>query len=395
MLDYLPFILFLMLLAVFLQAESALTIFYLILGSFLLGLWWNKRALQHIQIHRKFDDHAFLSEKIPVQLVIENKSILPILWIEIHESLPVNLRAGVSVKHVFSLASRGKKVFDYHLTAFKRGFYPVGPLVASSGDPLGLTQPTQIRYPADFLTIYPRIIPLKALGLRSRSPFGTLKHRNPVFEDASRTIGKRNYEPGDSIRRIDWKSTAATGTLQVRLYEASIALDIALILDLHTENYDMHSLYDAAELSIVAAASLAAWGHQQGQSIGLFTNGIDPENGTSPPQPLPPRKGSGHLIQLLENLARIQLGKLQPISLLIQNALADLPWGTTLVLISGGLDENTLKQLFQARKKGLNTMVLLCGHPDASTLPKDLAMSYHIPIHTITTTRDLEILGSM
>jgi uncharacterized protein (DUF58 family) len=164
---------------------------------------------------------------------------------------------------------------------------------------------------------------------------------------------------------------------------------------LHTENYDMHSLYDAAELSIVAAASLAAWGHQQGQSIGLFTNGIDPENGTSPPQPLPPRKGSGHLIQLLENLARIQLGKLQPISLLIQNALADLPWGTTLVLISGGLDENTLKQLFQARKKGLNTMVLLCGHPDASTLPKDLAMSYHIPIHTITTTRDLEILGSM
>lgn len=393
MADYLPFIIFLMILAVFLRAESALTIFYMIIGTFLLGLWWNKKSLQHIKITRQYENHAFFGEDISVIVNIENKSILPILWLEIHESLPVNLRAGRNVKQVFSLGIRGKKEIEYTLSAFKRGYYSLGPLLAHSGDPLGLVKPHQTEFASDPLTVYPQIVNLDKLGLPSRSPFGTLKHHNPIYEDPSRTMGKREYQSGDSMRRIDWKSSASSGQLQTKLYKASIALEVSILLDLDKNSYDIKSFYDDTELAVVAAASLAAWGKRHKQAIGLVTNGIDPSQENKMPKPVPPKKGAGHLINILEILARIQPGDALSIDSLIHDARATLSWGTTIVLISGSLRDDVLEQLFQARKTGLNPVVILTGHPGDLAQQQKLAELYHIPLHRATYPIDLETIN--
>ena len=391
MADFLPFIIFLMILALFLKAESALTIFYMILGIFLLSLWWSKRSLHYIDIHRDYEDHAFLGQDVPVKLVIENRSILPILWLEIHESLPVNLRAGREVKQVFSLGIRGRKEINYTISALKRGYYSLGPLQAHTGDPFGLVKPGHAEYKTDTLTIYPRIVSLDSLGLPSRSPFGTLKHKNPIFEDPSRIMGKREFQHGDSIRRIDWKSTAASGQLQVKLYEASIALATSLLLDLDRRSYRMMTYYDATELAITAAASLAAWGKAHKQSFGLVTNGLDPSQENKMPLPLPPKKGSGHFINMLEILARIQPGNSLSIETFIQEACADLSWGTTIVLISGGIRDQIVKQLFQARKTGLNPVVMIIGQTENIAYQRRLAGHYKIPLYTAASTRELQV----
>ena len=393
MADFLPFIIFLMVLAVFLRAESALTIFYMIIGIFILGFWWNRRAISHIEVTRDFGDHAFLGDEITVKLIINNRSILPVLWLEIHESLPVNLRAGRSVKHVFSLGIRDKKEIHYQLNALKRGYYALGPLLFQSGDPLGLVKPEQKEFPESPLTIYPRIVSLTSLGLPSRSPFGTLKHQNPIFEDPSRKMGKRDYQYGDSIRKIDWKSTASTGKLQVKIYEASIALEVAILLDLHRNSYDIKTFYDATELAVTAAASIAAWGKSHKQSIGLTTTGVDPLHGEDIPRPLPPRKGAGHFINILEILARLQPGDTTPIDTLIQDSLAGLTWGTTIVLISGKIKKQTLDQLYQARKRGLNPVVILTGRPGNLAEIKQISSHFNIPLYSPSYSHDLRTMG--
>lgn len=392
MADFLPFIVFLMILTVFLRAEPALTVFYLIIGIFILGFWWNKRVVHHINISRDYFDHAFLKDKISVRLTIENTSILPILWLEIHESLPVNLRAGRKVKQVFSLGIRGKKEINYTLDAFKRGYYALGPLLVRSGDPLGLVQPAQTEFPENPLTIYPQIVNLESLGLPSRSPFGTIKHHNPIFEDPSRVLGKRDFQNGDSIRRIDWKSSAATGKLQVNLYEASIALEVTILLDLHRESYAIKSFFDATELAITAAASIAAWGKTKKQSIGMITNGSDPLHEDKHPHPLLPKKGAGHFINILEILARIQPSDSAPLTTLIQDSLASLTWGTTIVLISGGLQNEVLHQLEKAKKRGLNPVIILTGHPENITKLHKLTDHFHIPLYTAAYPHELGIM---
>lgn len=393
MVDFLPFILFLMILAVILRAESALTVIYMVVGIFILGFWWNKRALRHVEVTRKYLAHAFLGEKVTVQLVIKNTSILPILWLEVHEGLPVELRGGKGVKQVFSLAIRGEKTIPYDLVPQKRGFYPLGPVQISTGDPLGLMSPTQKEYPSSPLTVYPQIVSLTAFGLPSRSPLGTIKHHNPIFEDPSRILGKRDFQNGDSIRRIDWKSSAATGQLQVKLYEASIALEVMIVLDLQRESYEIKTFFTSSELAITAAASVAAWGKSKRQVVGLVTNGSDPEYDNLMPAPLPPKRSAIHFIHILEVLAKIQAGNNLPIEQLLQDTLADLSWGATLVLISGSLQESTLAMLSRAKKRGINPAVIITGHSPNFRSLKDLAAYHKIKLYKADYPQDLKMFG--
>jgi len=395
MVDYLPFIIFLMILAVFLRAESALTVIYMVVGTFLLGYWWNKRALRHIDVTRNYVEHAFLGEVVSVVLNIKNNGILPILWLEIHEGLSVDLRSGKGLKQVFSLGIREEKQISYDLMPRKRGYFPLGPLLISSGDPLGLMQPTQREFPSSPLTVYPQVVSMPAFGLPSQSPFGTIKHKNPVFEDPSRILGKRDFQIGDSIRRIDWKASAATGQLQVKLYEASISLELAILLDLHRSSYALKTFYTSTELSISAAASVAAWGKTHRQSVGLVTNGADPQHNDQMPTPLKPRTGTGHFIHILEILARIQPGERLSLENLVQDALADLSWGATLVVISGSLHEDMLVQLFKARKRGINPAIIFTGQtPDFRSL-KNLAGYYKIKLYKAANLPDLKMMGGI
>ena len=64
-----------------------------------------------------------------------------------------------------------------------------------------------------------QVVPVADLGLPSRSPFGHLKTQQRLYQDPSRTIGVRDYVPGDSVRTINWKTSAATGSLKVRKLE--------------------------------------------------------------------------------------------------------------------------------------------------------------------------------
>jgi hypothetical protein len=80
---------------------------------------------------------------------------------------------------------------------------------------------------------------------------------------------------------------------------------------------------------------------------------------------------------------------------LIQNALANLSWGATLVVISGNLHKDMLVQLFKARKRGINPAVIFTGQtPDFRSL-KNLAGFYKIKLYKAANTPDLKLMGGI
>jgi uncharacterized protein (DUF58 family) len=265
----------LLVIAAFVKGGFALTIIYLFLGIYIISLFWTRQSSRNISCERKFEKRAFLGEEVPVRLEIRNSGWLPIPWLLVYESLPVELAAGTSIKRVLSLGPHGRTEVVYKLVAYKRGYYPVGPFTTKLGDTLGLADLQDLEKQSDFITVYPRIIPLAKAKLPSRSPLGTLRHHLPIFEDPSRMRGKRDYVASDSMRRVDWKATASTGRLQVKQFEPSIALQTVIFLNLNASEYRTRHHIDATELAIVIAASLANWTVSQKQSVGLITNGVD------------------------------------------------------------------------------------------------------------------------
>ncbi len=384
------FIILLTLVGAFTLDSFVFHIIYLVAGAYLLGSWWTNRSLSALKIGRKFLPYAFPGEDVSVQLQVNNPTLLPVPWLHLQESLPLEASTVKVIRQVFSLSPKGSYTIDYRLHPRKRGYYPLGPIQFSSSDLLGLSPEVQISGQSSFLTVFPQVSSLKPILSPSRSPQGTLRHHQPIFEDPTRSMSKREYSPGDSLRRIDWKSTAAAGRLQVKQYQPSIALETMLFLDLDRESYYHKSLYDASELAVVISASLANWITERKQAVGLITNGID-SLVKQVPQPLRAGKGRANLIHLLETLARIDLNNNLTIIELIRQNRPRLSWGTTIIIITSLCNQDLLDELVASKRAGLNIMLVLVGIiPDAQQIKSKVEI-LNIPFFIFHDEQDLKI----
>jgi uncharacterized protein (DUF58 family) len=259
---------------------------------------------------------------------------------------------------VVTLRPKERLRLRYEAIGTRRGYYELGPTALSTGDLFGFAE-NQGRYEQrDHLTVYPRVIPLTAAELTSRSPHGTIKSGQPIFADPARVIGVRDYKPGDPIRSVNWKCSARAGHLMVKKFEPAVSLTTVIALDMNTAGYTRQVQYAASEWGIVVAASVANYLVGQRQAVGLACNGVDPLTDTTC-WTIPPRPGRAHLMKLLEWLARVQLAESAGLADWLPSVGLDLAWGTTVVVLTPMGDEVTCRALHRLLRAGLNPVLLI------------------------------------
>ena len=388
----LPFLLILLVLAALLRVDFFFSIVYLLFAVYLLSRLWVRWASKSIRVRRRFVDHAYYGDQVSVRLDVRNAGWLPVPWLAMHESLPVQLGAPAGFRRVFGLGSRGRQRFEYTLTCRQRGYYVVGPLSMELGDLLGVAPSGRVQLPLTHLVVYPKVVPLAALGLPTRSPQAVLRARSPLFEDPTRVMGVRDYQRCDSPRRIHWTATASAGRLLVKQYEPGIARETLICLDLCREGYGLRQRYDASELAIVVAASIAHHiAVQEGLPVGLTTEALDPLVEDTVRFFVPPRRGRAHAIQVLEVLARAQLADGVPLSELLRRGSADLSWGSTIVAITGQESAELLDNLAHVRRAGFAVSLILVrpGRPSAE-LEKRAELA-EVSVRRVWHERDVEM----
>ncbi len=390
-----PLLLLLLVLGVLLQDRFVFTLFYLLGGSYVLGSWWSRRALRAVRTFRSYPHRIFHGETAEVRLDLENSGWLPVIWMRLHESRPAELAVSDPIRRVLSLGPYEAVSYAYSVVGRKRGYYSLGPAALSSGDLFGLSAPRAEQSGIDYLTVFPKIIPLHDAPLLSQIPLGSLREALPFFEDPSRPVGKRDYQSGDSLRLVDWKTSAAVGRLQVKVNEPSISLETAIFLNMAASDYDRRSRFDSTELAVVAAASLASWIIARKQAAGLVTNGIDPLMSGPNTIVLSPAPGRGRLLQILETLARVRSGQACSFETLIREESYRLSWGTTPLIITGQLDDPTFEALIQGRRRGLGIVLFLVGPNVRYREISARAHLFGMPVFHIYNERDLSRLGAL
>jgi uncharacterized protein (DUF58 family) len=378
-------ILFLLALAFLLRIDFIFYIIYFCVGVYAWSRWYTPRALQKTLVSRHFVDHVFWNETIPITIHLANGNWLPIPWVQFAESIAVQLAMGQSMDRTISLRGREDAEFTYEVRAGQRGYYRLGPLRLTMGDAFGLIKEQQRLLPAEYLTVYPRIIPLTRLGLPSRMPFGTIASHQRLFEDPTRPNGTRDFRSGDSLRQINWKVSGHTRHLVVKTYEPAITLETAVLLNLHLDDYRRQNRQTYIEWAIVVAASLAAHLVNRRQSVGLITNGIDPLSGASSEgatfdktsgrllisssveariaPAIAPRPGRAQLMKMLEQLARIESGDTIAFQQWAPRACFNLSWGITILVITARGDNDVCQALHRLVRTGYNP-VLIAIEPD-------------------------------
>jgi uncharacterized protein (DUF58 family) len=398
--NFVPFLLILFLIAALLRLDFFFTIAYLFFTVYLLSRLWARHTINHLSVQRQFADRAFPGEQVTVALTVQNDTRLPVPWLEVNESLPVDLAAPPLFRRVLSLDPHERCPLHYTLHCRRRGYYRVGPLTVRTGDLFGLEPHVHARTEPDHVIVYPRVIPLQELDLPTRSPLVAMPAQAHLFEDPTRIMGVRDYQRGDPLRRIHWTATATAGRLLVKRYQPSIARETWICLDLDEADYARRQRYTATELAIVVAASIA--NHivvREGLPAGLITEGNDPLSEQDPPVPLqfhlPPRSERSHLMSLLEVLARVQITSGTRFADLLRRESAKFSWGATLSIITGRESEELFDTLVALRQAGFAVSLILVQpvHPSAELQKR--ADLLGVPIHRVwaisTVEQDLEI----
>lgn len=358
----LPFVAVLLAVAFFTRVDFFFYLLYALAGIYILGRLWARRSLAAVSLDRRHDPRVFWGQTFPVYVEVSNRSWLPVLWLRLHDTVPAGLTTGAVLRQVISLLPRERLQWNYSLAGKRRGYYSFGPLVTLGGDLLGSASYEHQSAHDDYVIVYPKIIALRELGLPSQSPFGVLPSRQRLFEDPTRIRGVRDYQPGDSLRRMDWKTSARVGSLQVRRYEPAIALETAIFLNLNETDYPQPYRRKATELGITIAASVAVHLIEKRQAVALSTNGHDPLSGSATAPSAPLRKGREHLMHLLDLLACIAVAsgdEAMPFLDLLSRKSLGLPWGSTVVIVTAMEFEGLMDALLALRRRGLMIILAL------------------------------------
>jgi uncharacterized protein (DUF58 family) len=344
-----------------------------------------------VQFERHYTPRAFSGDEVQVEVQVHNSGRLPVPWLHVHESLPVEMITPPFHTEVFSLGAGERHFFRYTLHARERGIYMLGPLSAQTGDVLGLEPNRSADYGTQQIVVYPRVVHMPRLRLPTRSPLAALPARMPLFEDPARVSGVREYQRGDSPRRIHWTATASAGQLLVKQYQPAVARETLLALDLNLDGYEGRRRREASELAIVAAASLA--NHiivRERQPVGLAAEAMNPLAHTRERFFLPARSERAHLISVLEVLALVRLVPGVPLADILRRERPRLAWGTTIVAITGRPDADLLDALAALRQGGFAVSLLLVQAPDPAPLARERAALLGISIWSIWREQDLE-----
>ena len=134
------------------------------------------------------------------------------------------------------LAPGQSKQTDVEFRTVSRAILPIGPLRIRKGDPFGLVR--HEKELADRITVFihPRTVRLDTLNAGvPRDLEG--QPSGQIVDDDLDFYGLREYEPGDDVRNVHWLSSAKTGTLMIRQYEATRRTDTSVTISVNPDEY--------------------------------------------------------------------------------------------------------------------------------------------------------------
>jgi uncharacterized protein (DUF58 family) len=361
----------LLVIAAWFQQTVIVILLGLALSAAALSWLWSALSLKGVHCERYLtEQRVFPGEYLELKLRLVNRKLLPLPWIQVNDEVPAGFITDFAPspgnRPGFGLIAQSTSIlwysaisWNYRLFCNKRGYYPLGPLTVTSGDIFGFYPRTSTEAKTDFLIVYPKVYPLGQLAVPSLFPLGEAKSEKRIFEDPSRTIGIRDYSPGDSLRRIHWKASARHNHLQVKVFEPTTTLRVALFLAVDTFQSGGSWDEDSLELGISTAASLANYLVDKNSQAGLWANSRLADSGQ--PARIGLRGGVDQMIGILEALAKVVPSISTPFLDFFQSERKVLPLGTTLVFIFARLPERLKEVFVDLKENGYRLLVFQIG----------------------------------
>jgi uncharacterized protein (DUF58 family) len=320
-----------------------------------LGYLWARRVAGSLSVSRQQRyGWVHVGDLLEETFELENRSFLPLLWIEIvdHSDLP-----GYTAQTVRSADPNQAIRWRTDGICRQRGLFTLGPWQVLLADPFGCYSVT-LSYPdTQSVLVYPPVVHLPALQLPRGAAIGAGRTSRATSEATVNASAVRAYVPGDSQSRIHWRSSARTNELMVKTFDLEPSGDIWLVLDLNAAVQVGEGEESTEEYAVILASSLADRMLRQHRAVGLGAYG----GAGSEPRPIIvlPDRGKAQQWRILRELATVRAGGAWPLARVLAEMDRNLGRGTTLAVITPSCNPDWLAGLLPPMRRGIAPAVLL------------------------------------
>ena len=283
------------------------------------------------------DAIGFANEGVPFQVrlnVLRKSSLLG--PIEIEDQLPEWIERqdfGLRIADCGLRTADSESAVCYTAIARKRGEYALGPVRLHVSDPLGFFHFRRRYRLFSKLIVLPSALMIPELAIRPMGRLGEYQFDGYGAKGSGIDFhGVREYNRGDELRRVHWRSTAKHNRLNVIEYEHSRAQDAVIAIDLRRGSEVGTGIYTSLEYAVRIAAGIIEQTLDSGSSARVIGDGI-----TGPAAVF--GRGFDHLHVLLTALARVRADRPGSMSDVLFRELTGIGDNTTVICLAAAIDQ--------------------------------------------------------
>jgi uncharacterized protein (DUF58 family) len=320
-------------------------------AALVLSVLWLSMSTQGLTFNRSaLGGRAQVGDKVEERLALENHSWVPKLWVQVSDgsSLP-----GHHAGYVSSIGPHQRIAWRARTVCRRRGRYTLGPVIATTGDPLGLFN-RELKLAAEHqLLVLPPVLPIASFDMFPGQMPGRGRGSQRSLQTTTNVVTVRNYVPGDALTRIHWPTTARLGQFMVKEFDLDPTIEVVTLLDLDRDVQAGQGDSSTEEYGVTLAATIIAYLlRQQELAVGLTVNGADEAT-------LPLDRGERQLDKALEVLAVVHPQRRVNLTQALTTEETKLVRNTVLIVITSSTDLEWVEGLHHLQRRGVRPLVLL------------------------------------
>jgi len=281
------------------------------------------------------EGQRYAGDDVAVRLEVDVEGRIPSGSLVIREQI-----ARIGEQETVMVNRRGRLRGNYRLESLPRGRYPVESVSAVLEDPFGLER-VEVALPGgESLLVYPRLVDLDRLfsdsGARALEGRRLLLRRPTGFDLHS----VRDYEQGESLRRVHWPSTAKRGHLMVKELEDAPRDETAVLLDADAGAVTGEAPDSSFELQVRAAGSILKAHASRARRAALIVN-----SASRPYQRV--HSFDGDWLRALELLAAVEPDGPAPVTAMLADEGGHAGRALELTVVTASLTPRLAERLLQ------------------------------------------------
>ena len=334
-------------------------------------------------------------ETLYLDITLYNDTLFIFPYIRLHYQLLPSREKSIKRSASFSVLPRSNARIREKIDCPFRGRFSIGLMQVDFCDIFGILLVTR-RLEANqwqkplTLQIRPRIVAMESLPLPAQEVESVIPQHTHQTEDTAQINSLREYQDGDTLRKVHWKATARTGILMIKEYELQATASPMVYLDcntLHLEAFDRLLIEDLLIECAVAAGSYLL---KAGLSMDLVVH-----------NPQRAQQHFGHLEEfgaLYQYLSDFQFAGNQPIEGILLDELSQMYHVGCVYIITQEITAQTYDLLIQLSKTSHIDITVFWAHltPEEDFPVEKLRMIYEMRehgIHVVELTPPLGLAG--